>query len=188
MKFVRPMLLCALIALSGCQKNLSSNVYTEGSVAGKVLEGKIISARPVTIKAKDKLQDNTTGGVLGAGAGLAAGSAIGNGSGNTGAMVGGAILGAIAGAMIEDAASTQEGMEYLVKIDKKYRQEYRSITKRINVSSKQGVNGDIVASTDVSNKSDIVSVVQAAEPGLGVGKRVYIIYSDDRPRITPNME
>jgi hypothetical protein len=83
----------------------------------------------------------------------------------------------------EDALGMQEGTEYLVKIDKKYIQEYRSISKKVQKSSKQTVEQDM-ASTDVSTKTDIVSVVQTTDPELHKGSRVYVIYNDDRPRLT----
>lgn len=176
-------LLLACLLVAGCQKNMNSDVYTEGAVAGKVLEGKVISTRQVTIKAHDKLQDNKTGGLLGGAGGAVAGSQIGNGNGRVGAGIAGAVIGAVAGAVIEDQLSTQQGTEYLVKLDKKYLQEYRSITKRIQSSGKSTVEQDMT-SADVSTKTDIVSVVQASDPSIQKGSRVYVIYNDDRPRLT----
>ena len=67
--------LCAF-ALASCAKNMNSNVYTEGGAAGKVLEGKIINVRAVTIKAHDKFQNNTLGGLGGGAAGALAGSQV----------------------------------------------------------------------------------------------------------------
>jgi len=176
-------LLCAM-TLASCAKNMSSDVYSEGATAGKVLEGKVISTRNVTIKAHDKLQDNTAGGLAGGVAGGLGGAAIGNGSGSVAAAVGGAILGAVGGAMIQDAIGTSDGVEYLVKIDKKFLQEYHTISKKVMVSSKQGIEQDMTTNANIGTKSDIVSVVQAPDAKLHVGSPVYIIYNDDRPRLT----
>ncbi len=52
-------LLVASLMLTACARDMSSDVYTSGAASGKVLEGTIVSARPVTIKENDKLQDNT---------------------------------------------------------------------------------------------------------------------------------
>lgn len=183
MKKIIALLACAML-LTACAKNMNSNVYTENGVAGKVLEGKVISVRQVTIKEHDKLQQNTTGALLGGTAGGVAGAQIGNGNGSLGAAVAGALIGAVAGAVAEDALNTQEGTEYLVKLDKKYLQEYRNITKRVQSGGKNSVQQDITNSSDVSTKTDIVSVVQATDPELHKGSRVYVIYSDDRPRVT----
>ena len=182
MKKTLPLLLCALL-LTSCARNMSSDVYTDGAVAGKVLEGKVISARNVTIKAHDKLQDNTAGGVAGGLAGGVGGSAIGNGSGNAAATIGGALVGAVAGALVQDQLGTSDGVEYLVKIDKQYLQEYKSITKKIQSNSKQSVEQDMTA-TETPTKTNIVAVVQAGDAKIHVGSPVYIIYNDDRPRLT----
>jgi outer membrane lipoprotein SlyB len=163
---------------------MNSNVYTENSTPGKVLEGKVINARAVTIKAHDKLQDNSTGGLIGgAGGAAAAGSAIGNGSGSVASAVGGAIVGAVAGAFVQDALSTQDGVEYLVKLDKEYEQEYDKINKKIQSKAGSPVEQDMVNTINVGSKTRIVSVVQAADAEIKVGSHVYVIYTDDRPHL-----
>jgi len=177
---IMSLMLCAGLFAS-CAKNMNSNAYTEGATAGKVLEGKIISMRNVTIKAHDKLQDNTLGGGAGGGAGALAGSQVGRGNGSIAGAVGGAVIGAVAGALAQDALSTQDGVEYLVKIDKKYMQEYAKISRK--EGSAKTVAQDM-ASADAATKTDIVSVVQTADPQLHKGSHVYIIYNDDRPRLT----
>ena len=55
-------LMSILLLVSGCGLNMNSNVYTSDSASGKVLEGKIVSMRAVTIKDHDKLEQNTAGG------------------------------------------------------------------------------------------------------------------------------
>ena len=171
------------VMLTSCAKNMNSNVYTEGSTPGKVLEGTVINARAVTIKAHDKLQDNTMGGVAGGAGGAAAGSAIGHGNGSIASAIGGAIVGAVAGAIAQDALSTQDGTEYLVKLDKKYIQEFKDMKKRVVVGSKTGVEQDMALSSNAATKTDIVSVVEATDPDIKAGSRVYIIYTDDRPHL-----
>lgn len=173
----------SVILLASCAKNMNSDVYTEGSTPGKVLEGTVINARTVTIKAHDKLQDNTAGGLLGGAGGAAAGSAIGHGNGSLAAAIGGAIVGAVAGAVAEDALSTQQGTEYLVKLDKKYIQQYDLTSRKIQAKAGSPVEQDIVNSTNVGTKTDIISVVQANDPAIKAGSHVYIIYTDDRPHL-----
>ena len=173
---------CAAL-LSACARNINSSVYTDNAMAGKVLEGKIISMRAVTIKAHDKLEDNKMGGLVGAGAGGLAGSQVGGGNGSIAAAIGGAVIGAVAGAFAQDALSTSHGTEYLVKIDKKYLREYRTLSKKIQSNGKSTVEQDFTGSTNISTQTNIISVVQAADAALHKGSHVYIIYSDDRPRL-----
>ncbi len=87
-----------------------------------------------------------------------------------------------------DALGTQEGTEYLVKIDKKNLAEYHTISKKIQNNGTQTVEQSMV-NTDMSTRTDIVSAVQSPDASIHVGSRVYIIYSDDRPRIvSQNLE
>ena len=173
--------LTSLLSLAACGRDLASNTYTEGSTSGKVLEGVVISARPVTVKAHDKLQDNGTGALMGGAAGGVAGYQAGNGRGNTATTVGGALIGAVAGALIEDAVSTTEGMEYLVKLDAQYANDPN--TKQTTVEFKRTKGNDPNISTN--SQTDIVAVVQKADASVGVGSRVYVVYSGDRPRVVP---
>ncbi|MDE3059732.1 MAG: hypothetical protein KGJ06_01825 [Pseudomonadota bacterium] len=182
MRSALSIILCATL-LTACAKNMSSNVYTDSSTPGKVLEGTIISARTVTVKAHDKLQDNTAGGLVGGAAGLGAGSQVGRGTGNIAADIGGAIIGAVAGAYIQDELNTQEGTEYLVKLDKQYIQEYDDVRKKVAVGSKTGIEQEMTLSSNVGTKTDIVSVVQTDNPPLREGTHVYVIYNDSRPRL-----
>ena len=178
-------LFVVLALISGCSRNLSSDNYTSGATSGKVLQGTIISARAVTIKEHDKLQDNTMGGLAGGAAGAVGGSAIGHGNGSLAGAVGGAIVGAVGGALVEDALGTSEGVEYLVKIDSANSQsDDTKHYKAIKAITKGGVNDDINASIDTPMQTNILSVVQKGDPSIGVGSRVYIIYSGDRPRLT----
>lgn len=177
----------ASFVLTGCAREMSSDVYTSSSTSGKVLEGKVVSARPVTIKDSDKLQDNTAGMLGGGLLGGVAASSAGKGTGKSLAAVGGALVGAAAGAFIQDKLGTSKGMEYIVRIDKKYISSIPTQKSRRNISY-----GTTTAEQDVSQsisvedtKTDLISVVQGGDVIFQPGKRVMIIYSNDRPRLSP---
>lgn len=175
-----------MLALTGCTRNLSSSTYTQGAVSGKVLQGTIVSARAVTVKAHDRLDQNGMG-VLGGGvAGGYLGSQVGGGKGQVGSTVAGALAGAVAGALIEDAMTTGEGMEYLVKIDGKHARKANSKTyKSTKYIGVVNAGDDVKQSIDTDMETDIVSVMQEGDPALHVGSRVYVIYNNDRPRLAP---
>jgi len=170
-----------------CARDMSSDVYTSSSEFGKVLEGKVISARPVTVKEFDKLQDNSTGLLSGGLAGSVAGSSLGEGVGKTLATVGGAIVGATAGAITQSKLGDAKAMEYVVRIDKKYLQdiyERRRLDRKIYtaIDAEQGINESISLA---ETKTDLISVVQGMDVTFQAGARVLIIYSNDRPRLAP---
>ncbi len=110
--------LILLLVVTGCSKNISPDVYTEGETGAsmRTLEGTVISIRPVTVQRGDDLQDNIAGGVIGGAAGGLAGATVGKGLGNTAATIGGVVAGAMLGAVIEGAASKQDALEYLVRL------------------------------------------------------------------------
>ena len=104
------------VACSGCQPNISPDTYSVGSVgqANRAARGTIVSARPVAIA-------GTQSG-LGAGAGAAAGGVAGShlgGSSATAAVgaIGGVLVGGLIGAAAEDAATRQNGIEYVVQTE-----------------------------------------------------------------------
>lgn len=177
----------AVFFLAACAREMSSDVYTSGSESGKVLEGKIVSARPITIKEADRLQNNSTG-VLGGGlAGGLAGSSAGGGSGKTLAAIGGAIVGATAGAVMQDKLGTSKGMEYVVRIDKKYLKDvYERKTLNRRMYGVSTAEEDLNQSISVADtKTDLISVVQGMDITFQAGQRVLIIYHNDRPRLAP---
>lgn len=180
---------CALMAfmIAGCTRNMNSSTYTAGSSGGVVLKGTVVSARPITIKNSDKLGDNGTGALAGAAVGGVGGSAVGKSSGNAAAVVGGAIAGAVAGALIQDALSTQEGMEYIVKIDKEYESGEKKTKKRSDIThNRASVQDNVQGSIDLQEmRTSMLSVIQGKDVLFQKGDRVYVIYSDDRPRLTP---
>lgn len=104
----------AIASVTACAPNISPDSYAVGTVGqvNRAVRGVVISARPVAI-------GGTQSGI-GAGAGAVvggvAGSAIGNGT-RAGIIggVGGALVGGIVGAMVEDGASRQTGMEYVIQ-------------------------------------------------------------------------
>jgi outer membrane lipoprotein SlyB len=106
------------LLLGGCARNISPHVYSEKSVdeAADTYEGVVLTARRVTVKGSESLKDNTIGGAAGGVTGAVLGSMIGGGRGSALAAVGGGLLGAVGGAYAQDALSTQEGMQYVVRL------------------------------------------------------------------------
>lgn len=174
-KFFRFSLLFLLMTLlSACARDLSSSTYVSDSTLSLTLKGRVISARPVTIKNHDKMQDNTMGMLAGGAMGAVAGSGIGGGTGNKMALVGGAIVGAAAGAAIEGALSKSQGMEYIVEVD---------ISKLKNTYYEG--NAAMRSAISSATTSGVITVVQSAENAVSVGQNVYVIYSADRARVIP---
>lgn len=179
-------LVIAPLALSACSRNLDSATYTSGNPVGKVVYGTVLSARQVTVKEADKLQDNAMGGLAGGVAGGVAGSAIGGGTGRSLATVGGVILGAVAGAAIQDQLGTTEGTEYIVQLDSSQKTVNKTIKKDYRIGSTNSVDADINNAIQLSDtESNAIAVVQQDQVVIAPGTRVAVIYSDDRPRITP---
>ncbi|MEQ9124293.1 MAG: hypothetical protein RIM80_17210 [Alphaproteobacteria bacterium] len=110
-------LLVAGLALSGCARSLSPDVYSRGEVGAKVEveNATVVAVRDVSIEG--------TKSNIGAGAGAVAGGvggavAVGRNRGAaTLGAVAGAIIGAIAGAAIEEAATSSDGVEYMVRLE-----------------------------------------------------------------------
>lgn len=167
-------ILCLVAVLSGCARDLSSSMYTSDSTLSLTMEGVIVSTRPVTIKNNDKMQDNVGGMLAGGAMGAAVGSGVGGGSGNTMAIVGGAIAGGLAGAAIQGKLGEAKGIEYIVKVDtSKMKDTYFDGNASMrNVVATAKLNG-------------LVTVVQGVENTLGVGQKVYVIYSENRTRVIP---
>ncbi len=167
-----------LIVLSSCNRKMESTTYSQTDTIGVVVEGEIVSARQVTIKANDKLEDNKLGGLAGGVGGAVAGSGLGKGRGSTLGGVGGAVAGAVVGAMLQDALSTSSGMEYIVKITS---EEDNSYAHR--ASKKYGKNNfsdNIKSSVAVSEvRTKLISVVQGMDEIFKVGQKVYVVYGDD---------
>lgn len=170
----------AALLLSACARDMSSATYTSGASGGVAVEGVIVSAREVTVKDNDQLQNNSAGILAGGVAGGVAGNSVGKGHGNAAATVGGALAGAVLGALIQDQLGTGQGMEYIVKVSKSNLDD-TSVAK-----SDRKYNKDKKASkvdVDTNLKTELVTVVQGRDQVFAVNQPVYVVYSDDRPRV-----
>lgn len=106
----------ALLSAAACAPNISPDSYAAGAVGqvNRTVRGIVISARPIAIGGTQ----SGVGAGAGAVAGGVAGSAIGGGTrANIIGAVGGALVGGIVGAAAEDAATRQNGMEYVVQTE-----------------------------------------------------------------------
>ena len=101
--------------IAGCACDIDSNYYSTGSV-GQVSQAQgctVVSVRPIKVSTP-----NGAGTAIGGIAGGIAGSQIGGG--NTAHLlgaVGGAILGGFAGNAAQEGLTSQQGYEYIVRLD-----------------------------------------------------------------------
>ena len=101
--------------IAGCASDIDSNYYSTGSV-GQVSQAQgctVVSVRPIKVSTQ-----NGAGTAIGGIAGGIAGSQIGGG--NTAQLlgaVGGAILGGFAGNAAQEGLTSQQGYEYIVRLD-----------------------------------------------------------------------
>ena len=101
--------------IAGCASDIDSNYYSTGSV-GQVRQAQgctVVSVRPIKVSTQ-----NGAGTAIGGIAGGIAGSQIGGG--NTAHLlgaVGGAILGGFAGNAAQEGLTSQQGYEYIVRLD-----------------------------------------------------------------------
>ena len=101
--------------IAGCASDIDSNYYSTGSV-GQVSQAQgctVVSVRPIKVSTQ-----NRAGTAIGGIAGGIAGSQIGGG--NTAHLlgaVGGAILGGFAGNAAQEGLTSQQGYEYIVRLD-----------------------------------------------------------------------
>ena len=110
--------LSALLLLSNCAKNISSNEYSEDDVGSvkHTYKGVIISSRAVKVQGGDSLEDNKVGLLGGGLAGGLLGSQVGHGSGHVVGAVLGAAAGAVGGSLLEKGLKSQDGIEYSVEL------------------------------------------------------------------------
>ena len=158
--------------VSGCARDLSSNVYSSGSTLSLTLDGKVVAVRQVTVKENDKLGNNSGGMLAGGVAGGVLGSTVGKGNGQTVAVVGGALASAALGALAEDKLGTAKGYEYVVKVD----------TSKLKSNYYEG-NTAMRNAISSATTSGVVTIVQGTDTVLSVGQKVYVIFSDDRTRV-----
>lgn len=107
---------CALaLAMTACQTNYAGSAYDPEFVrAGfDVAYGTLLGMGSATIENPDNVVGGIAGGVLGG----AVGNTIGGGSGRTLATAVGAVGGAAVGAMAQKKMSTQNAVEFEVKLD-----------------------------------------------------------------------
>ena len=101
--------------IAGCASDIDSNYYSTGSV-GQVSQAQgctVVSVRPIKVSTQ-----NGAGTAIGGIAGGIAGSQVGGG--NTAHLlgaVGGAILGGFAGNAAQEGLTSQQGYEYIVRLD-----------------------------------------------------------------------
>ena len=164
----------SLTVLSGCARDLSTNVYTSQSTLSLTLEGTVLSARPITVKESEKLGDNVGGMLLGGAAGGIAGSAISGGRGAALATIGGAVAGATIGAFAQDQLGQKAGYEYVVKVD----------PSKIKSAYYEG-NAAMRSAISAATTSGVITVVQGANEVVQKGQSVYVIFSDNRTRVIP---
>ncbi len=176
-----------LMFLSACATDMNSTTYTAGAPVGKVLEGIVVSARPVTIKENAKLQDNTLGMVGGGLIGGIGGSMLGGGNGRLAATAGGALAGAALGTLTQSQLGKQQGMEYVVRLDPKYvNSAPRQVQEKKVTFGDGSVDDEIKHSISVADtRTDLLSVVQGNDVVFQPGQKVLIIYNNDRPRLAP---
>lgn len=154
-----------ILGATGCTPNISPDV-TQASDANEVqtaVEGVIVSKRVVTVKG-----DNMIGTLAGAGLGAIAGSAVGGGSRVPAmAAIGGALIGGAAGNAIENKMTTQQGIEYVIRLT-------QTDSNTVTVQR----TGFRAATTKVSSQSSAnryITVVQGqGAQALPVGQKVLV--------------
>lgn len=168
----KSVLIIAMISLIGCARDLSTNVYTSDATQSLTLEGKIVSARPVTVKGSDALGENAGGMIAGGVLGGVVGSTMGQGTGNTLATVGGAAAGAALGSLAQDKLSQSKGYEYIVKVDQS---KLKSAYYEGNAAMRNAIS--------TATTSGLITVVQGTDQIFAPGQKVYVIFSDNRTRV-----
>ena len=165
-----------LSLLSGCARDLSSDMYVSSATLSLTMEGSIISARKVKIREEDKLSGNTGGMVAGGALGAVGGNAIGKGAGHTAAVVGLGLAGAGAGvgALVQNELGKSEGYEFIIKVD----------TSKMKDRYYEG-NAAMRSVISTALTSGLITVVQKDNPGVMIGNKVYVIFSDNRTRVIP---
>jgi len=102
------------LGLSACAPNISPDVVSasQANEVQSAVEGVVVSKRIVTVKGDNNMVGTLAGAVIGA----VAGSAVGGGNMRYITGTAGAVGGGAAGNAIEDKLTTQQGIEYVVKL------------------------------------------------------------------------
>lgn len=108
-------ILAAGLALAGCARSQSPDVYSRGEVGAKVEveDAVVLSVRDVEIEGTR----SNIGAAVGGAAGAVGGSYAGNRRGAVLGAIAGAVVGALVGAVAEEAVTSREGVEYLVRLE-----------------------------------------------------------------------
>jgi len=163
----------AMSLLSGCARDLSSDMYTSDSTLSLTLEGVIVAARPVKVKESDKLANNGTGILAGGAMGAVAGSTVGGGASGTAAgMIGGAVVGGLVGGAIQGKLGESKGYEYIVKVD----------SSKLKDTYFDG-NAAMRNAVSTARVGGLITVVQGTDVILREGQKVYVTYSENRTRV-----
>ncbi|GHU17083.1 hypothetical protein FACS189472_03470 [Alphaproteobacteria bacterium] len=112
--------LCGLtLIITGCARNISSSTYNSAKIgeANDTYECVVVKVRQVALEEGDSLGDNHMGALGGGVVGGLAGSQIGGGNARYATGAAGALLGAVGGAFAEKALKSQDGLEYIVKLN-----------------------------------------------------------------------
>lgn len=152
------------LGLNACA-NISPDTVTASNAndVQSAVEGVIVSKRNVTVKG----DNNAIGTLAGAGIGAVAGSAVGGGNMRYITGIAGAVAGGAAGNAIQDKVTTQQGIEYIVKLTQ---QESGSTT----IKTTGAINNTTTISSQ-SAKDRFVTVVQGqGQQALNVGQKVLI--------------
>ena len=175
MNIIKVYLFTFVLLLSSCSRNLSSSVHTSDETLSLTMEGKVLSVRDVTIKSHDKLEDHKdgllAGGLLG---GSAIGLDIGGGSGQAAGLIGAAIAGATLGTIVKDKISTNQGKEYVIKVD----------TSNLKDNYYEG-SDSMKHAISSATTNGLITVVQGIENPLLEGQDVYVMFSNKRTRVIP---
>lgn len=105
-----------IMPIAACTSDISSSHYSTSSVGAvaQVVAGTVVSVRQITVSS----EDNNAGTLIGGALGGIGGSTIGGGStAHALGAVGGAVIGGIAGNAAQRGLSSQQGYEYVVRLD-----------------------------------------------------------------------
>ena len=171
------------LGLTACAPNISPDVVS-ASNANEVqtaVEGVIVSKRVVTVKGDSNMVGTLAGAVIGA----VAGSAVGGGNMRYITGTAGAVGGGVAGNAIEDKLTTQQGIEYMVKLTQEEgptttisSSGSNSTTKTDGTTTTGTTKSKNNGNTTISSKSAAnryVSVIQGqGSQVLAVGQKVLV--------------
>lgn len=154
--FVSALVVALSVGLTACAPNISPDVVSasDSNEVQTAVEGVIVSKRNVTVKG----DSNLLGTGIGAVAGGIAGSTIGAGRGEMLATLGGAVLGGAAGNYAQDKLTTQQGIEYVVKLTQ---EEGPSTTISTNGGSSSTTTNGTKTTGTTSGKNNTTTTISS---------------------------